>query len=191
MPCSIERVNTSQSSEAVLLKQLTSVFNRGFFSQMKLNVLVLDSGYGTSKYLGKLGELKQELQDDLVNIVALRRGRKTWESYQGEYSGSGSPQIYGSQYYLKDETVGNKIGLGTLQSAQTIYEDYTNSKGKTYKIELSLWKSMKLRTSDGVDMKKVAFSIVRVRQIDPQTGEIKGKPLWLSVHGKRKEEIEL
>ena len=87
-----------------------------------------------------------------------------WASYEGEYKGSGSPQIYGSQYYLKDETVGNKIGLGTSegrQAAQTIDEEYTNSKGKTYKIELSLWKSMKLRTSDGVAMKKVAFSIVR------------------------------
>lgn len=191
MPCSIERVSTSQSSEAVLLEQHTSVFSRGFFSQQKLNVLVLDSGYGTPKYLGKISELKQELQDDLVSIVALRRGRKVWAGYQGEYSGSGSPQIYGTQYYLKDETVGNQVGLGTSQAAQTICKEYTNSKEKRYKIELSLWKSMKLRTLDGVDMKKVEFSIVRVRQIDSQTGEIKGKPLWLSVHGKRKEEIDL
>ena len=78
MPCSIERVSACQSSEAVLLEQLTSVFSRGFFSQTKMNVLVLDSGYGTPKYLDKLGELKEELQDNLVNIVALRRGRKVW-----------------------------------------------------------------------------------------------------------------
>lgn len=191
MPCSIERVKTTQSSEAVLLEQLTSIFSRGFFSQTKLNVLVLDSGYGTPKYLGNLSGLKQEIQDDLVNIVALRRGRKVWESYKGEYSGNGSPQIYGTKYYLNDETVGEKIGLGATQAVQTIYQDYTNSKDKTYKVELSLWKSMKLRTSDGVNMKEVEFSVVRVRQIAPQTGEIKGKPLWLSVHGKRKEEIDL
>jgi len=195
MPCSIERVKTSQTSEGVLLNQLISIFNRGYFSETKLNVLVLDSGYGTPKYLGKVGELNEEIHNNLVSIVALRRGRRVWASYQGEYKGCGSPQVYGTQYYLKDETTfcetRDKIGLGTTQAVQTVCKDYTNSKNKTYKIELSLWTSMKLRTSDGVDMKKVEFSLVRVRQIDPQTGEIKGRPLWLSVHGKRKEEIAL
>ncbi len=190
MPCSIARVSTNQKSEEVLLNQLTSIFTRGFFSNERLNVLALDSGYGTAKYLGKVEE-KEEVAEDLVSIVALRRGRKVWESYEGEYKGSGSPQIYGTQYYLKDTTDGEKLGLGTKATDQIIYKSYTNSKQKTYHIELSLWQQIKLRTSDGIDMKKVAFSVVRVRQIDSETGEIKGRPLWLAVHGNRKEEVDL
>lgn len=194
MPCSIERVKTSEKSEDVLIGQVISLLHQGIFSKDQLNILTLDSGYGTPKYLGKLDNLSKENKDlgnHLVSIVALRRGRKVWESYKGDYAGLGSPQIYGSQYYLKDETEGEKIGLGQKRPNQVVMKSYTNSKGKPYLIEVSSWKQMKLRTSDGVDMKQVEFTVVRVRQIAPQTGEIKGRPLWLAVHGKQKEEIDL
>jgi len=190
VPCSIDRVSTDEKSEEVLLSQLVSVFARGFFSKERLNILALDSGYGTAKYLGKVRE-QQEVAENLVSIVALRRGRKVWESYEGEYKGKGSPQIYGTQYYLRDATDGAKLGLGTKVANQTICKTYRNSKQKIVHIELSLWQKMKLRTSDGIDMKKIAFSVVRVRQIDSETGEIKGRPLWLAVYGNRKEEVDL
>lgn len=191
LPCNIKRVGLEDKSEAVLLQQLSELAMQSVFSKTKLNVIALDSGYGTAEYLGKIGEQCKAVKDDLVSIVALRRGRKIWASYQGEYNGHGSPQIYGAQYYLSDSSKGDKIGLGTIPAVKTIIKNYTNSKNKVCHIELSLWSDMKLRTKDGVDMKAVSFSVVRVRQIDVETGEVKGKPLWLAIHGKRKQEIDL
>ena len=189
MPCSIHRIGTKEQSEQVLLNQLNELSLRGFLSNQYLNVLTLDSGYGNANYLGRINEQENRMSDNIVSIVALRRNRKVWSSYKGEYIGQGSPQVYGQKYYLSEEDKIDKIGLGTQLADKTVMTAYTTHKGKEYDIELSLWNNMKLRSAHGVNMKTVCFSVVRVRMIAPQTGEVKGRPLWLAVHGKRSHEI--
>lgn len=195
VPFELQRVGSDEDEVEVGAQQIRSVCEREEFAE-SLNINAADSKYGTAKYIAKVYNIK-----NLVNVLRLRHGRKVFEAIREEATG-GAPQVYGTQYYLTEES-----GWKQWQKKEKSYRTYQVSiyekeadeyveierrtkKGRELKIELRRWKAMRMRSSGGNSTKEVGFDIVGIRVLDKQTlKRVFKQDVFVAVVGERRKQV--
>jgi hypothetical protein len=124
--------------------------------------------------------------DNLVNIIRIASNRKVYNSYKGEVStGKGHPKWYGNVFKL------NNPDTHTTADETTQFDD-TFKNGRKVKVSIRKWKNMLLRGKKDKDLHNKQFHLVSIQVTDNQTGNpIFKETLWLTVFGKRRNEISL
>ncbi len=157
LPFDLKRVGSNEDEIEVAAEQIRRICESAEFAT-SLNINAADSSYGVAKYIASVNGI-----NNLVNIVRLRHGNKVYESESQKTSGA--PQIYGSQYYLTEES-----GWKEYKKGEKVYRKYQTSiyekeadefaeiekvtrRGKRLRIELRRWKGMKMRTKRGNSMR--------------------------------------
>lgn len=153
LPFDVRRVKSNEDEVEVAAEQIRSICQSQEFDR-SLNINAADSSYGVAKYIAQVNEIS-----NLVNVIRLRHGNKVFE---GEFQETGgAPQIYGTQYYLIEESGWKeyrKKEKTYLKYLTSIYEkeadecaeiEKRTKKGKRLKIELRRWRAMKMRTRNG------------------------------------------
>lgn len=69
-----------------------------------LNINAADISYGVARYISKVSEISS-----LVNVLRVRHENKVWTSEYRETGGT--PQIYGTEYRLIEESVEKKYRI--------------------------------------------------------------------------------
>jgi len=196
LPFDLRRIGSDEDEIEVAVEQIKAICESAEFWE-SLNINAADSSYGVAKYISQVNRIS-----NLVNILRLRHGNKVFESdYQAT---GGAPQIYGSQYYLIEESgwkeykKGEKISRKYLTS---IYEkeaddfaeiEKETKRGKPLRIELRRWKQMKMRTKSGKSMKEVEVEIVGIRVLQRETGErVFKQDVFVAVVGERRSELKI
>ncbi len=161
LPFDVRRVKSNEDEVEVAAGQIRVICQSEKFAK-SLNINAADSSYGVAKYISKVNDVS-----NLVNVLRLRHGNKVWTSEYRETGGT--PQIYGKQYYLIEES-----GEKEYRKKEKTYRKYVSSiyekeadeyeeiervtkKGKKLKIEPRRWSGMKMRTKNGYSMKEVEF----------------------------------
>lgn len=196
LPFEVRRVKSNEDEVEVGAEQIRRVCQRPEFEQ-SLNINAADSSYGVAKYITKVNEI-----ENLVNVIRLRHGNKVCESEFQETGGA--PQIYGTQYYLIEES-----GWKEYRKKEKTYRKYLTSiyekeadecaeiekvtkKGKRLKIELRRWRAMKMRTKKGNSMKEVEFEIVGIRVLEKETGRrVFNQDVFVAVVGAEREVLKI
>ena len=196
LPFDLKRVGSNEDEIEVAAEQMRRICESAEFAT-SLNINAADSSYGVAKYISQVNGI-----NNLVNIVRLRHGNKVYESESQETGGA--PQIYGTQYYLIEES-----GWKEYRKKEKVYRKYLTSiyekeadecaeiekvtkKGRRLKIELRRWRGMKMRTKRGNSMKEVEFEIVVIRVLDKETGKrVFNQDVFAAVVGEKREELEI
>lgn len=196
LPFDLKRVRSNEDETEVAAEQIQTICEREEFRE-SLNINAADSSYGVAKYISKVNEV-----GNLVNVIRLRHGNKTFESEYQETGGA--PQLYGAEYHLIEES-----GWREYRKKEKVYRKYLTSvyekqaneiaeiekrtkKGKPLKIELRRWRAMKMRTKKGNSMKEVEFDLVGIRVLNKETGErVFKQDVFVAVVGKEREQLRL
>jgi len=198
LPFDLKRVRSNEDEIEVAAEQIKAICESEEFTE-SLNINAADSSYGVAKYIAKVNEVK-----NLVNVIRLRHGNKTFESEYQETGGA--PQLYGAEYHLIEES-----GWHEYRKKEETYTKYLTSiyekeadevaeiekrtkKGKRLKIELRRWRAMKMRTSAfrGNSMKEVEFDVVGIRVLNKETGErVFKQDVFVAVVGEERAELSL
>lgn len=191
LPLSTRRIKTKEVCGTVTAEQvneLLGIENTPLHKSMVVNAL--DSKYATPEYIVDTYD-----NDNLVNIIRFANNRSTWEQLTEEQQdvrrasnddSRGADAIYGEKYNLReveqwDEAPDESLSFGTKFS-----------NGRSVLVELEAWNNRLIRTKRGKNMKDKPMRLVRVRLLDPETGEvIYKKPMWLSVWGKKRMKLSL
>ena len=195
LPFDVRRVKSNEDEVEVAAEQIRSICQSQEFDR-SLNINAADSSYGVAKYIAQVNEIS-----NLVNVIRLRHGNKVFE---GEFQETGgAPQIYGTQYYLIEES-----GWKEYRKKEKTYRKYLTSiyekeadgcaeiekrtkKGKRLKIELRRWRAMKMRTRNGNSMKEVEFEIVGIRVLEKETGRrVFRQDVFVAVVGEKRGELK-
>ena len=153
IPFEVRRVGSNEDEVEVAAEQIKQICERAEFVE-SLQINAGDSAYGVAKYISKVCSIS-----NLVNILRLRHGNKVYESDWQETGGA--PQIYGTQYYLIEESGWKEYQTKEKTSRKyltSIYEkeadeyaeiEKQTKRGKRLKIEIRRWSQMKMRTKRG------------------------------------------
>lgn len=196
LPFDLKRVGSHEDEIEVAAGQIKAICeSEEFVSSLQINAC--DSSYGVAKYISRVNKI-----GNLVNVIRLRHGNKVFESSFEETGGA--PQIYGSQYYLIEESGWKEYKKGEKVSRKyltSIYEKEADEaaeieketrRGKPLRIELRRWRGMKMRTKAGNSMKEVEFEIVGIRVLNKKTGaRIFKQDVFVAVVGERRKELKI
>ena len=196
LPFDLKRIGSHEDEIEIAVEQIKAICESAEFSE-SLNINAADSSYGVAKYISRVNRIS-----NLVNVLRLRHGNKVFESESQETGGA--PQIYGSQYYLIEESGWKEYKKGEQISRKyltSIYEkeadesaeiEKVTKKGKPLRLELRRWRGMKMRTKKGNSMKEVEFEIVGIRVLNRETGErIFKQDVFAAVVGERRNELSI
>lgn len=196
IPYELRRVKSFEDEIEVAAEQIKAICESEEFGS-SLNMNACDSSYGVAKYITKVNNIR-----NLVNVIRLRHGNKVYESEHQETGGA--PQIYGAEYRLIE-----KSGERIYRKKEKIYRKYLTSiydkkadesqeiervtkKGKQLKIEIRLWKQMKMRTKKGSRMKEVEFEVVGIRVLEKESGKrVFKQDVFVAVVGQERERLSL
>lgn len=196
LPFDLQRVSSNEDEIEVAAGQIKQICESKEF-ETSLQINAADSSYGVAKYISKVNGIK-----NLVNVIRLRHGNKVFESESQETGGA--PQIYGTQYYLIEESGWKEYKTKKKTSRKyltSIYEkeaeeraeiEKETRRGRRLRIELERWRGMKMRTKRGNSMKEVEFEIVGIRVLDKQTSErVFNQDVFVAVVGKEREGLTI
>lgn len=191
LPLSTRRIKTNEvrgTATAQQVNELLSIEDTPLHNNLVVNAL--DSNYATPEYI-----VDTYANDNLVNIIRFANNRSTWhelskseqEARRASNNDSrGADAIYGEKYNLReveqwDDAPDERQCFGTKLS-----------NGREVLVELEAWNKRLIRTKRKKNMKDKPMRLVRVRLLDPQTGEpIFKRPMWLSVWGKKRMKLSL
>jgi hypothetical protein len=196
LPFDLRRIGSNEDETEVAAEQIKRICeSEEFASSLQINAC--DSSYGVAKYISKVNSI-----ENLVNVIRLRHGNKVFESEYQETGGA--PQVYGSLYYLIEES-----GWKEYKKKEKVRRKYLTSiyekeadefaeieketrRGKPLRVELRRWQSMKMRTKAGNSMKEVEFEIVGIRVLHRETGErIFKQDVFVAVVGEKRSELNI
>jgi hypothetical protein len=182
IPLSGERVASGDKDISVAEKQVKKILNHSSVPwKDKLSVLVVDSLYSQRGFIGK-----QDKQDNLVIITRVRSNRIFYRQFCPEDSASkksGHPRWYGDKFDLKDET--------TWHLPDEIFQsNFTTKRGKKLNLRISGWKQMLMRGTSDYSMHSHPFTLLQI-VISDETGKSVGKPMWLMVIGKERNQLSI
>jgi hypothetical protein len=196
IPFDVRRVKSNEDEIEVAAEQIKAVCESEEFAE-SLNINACDSSYGVAKYISKVNQVS-----NLVNVIRLRHGNKVYPSERR--TTDGTPQIYGAEYRLIEES-----GWREYRRKKKVYRKYLTSiyeleadeyqeiervtkRGKRLRIQLSLWKRMKMRTKQGHSMKEVEFEIVGIRVLEKESGKrVFKQDVFAAVVGEERERMSL
>jgi hypothetical protein len=188
VPLSIRRIKTGENKNSFTATQVKEVVE--LIGGTELIVNALDSAYSTPEYLGPSSEIP-----NLVSIVRFASNRNVWEGLskasqlkkrKTNTSNKGANAVYGTSYKLSDY---KNWGISPIKEQRF---DYQLSNGRQVEVLVELWGRRKIRTKRGISMKDKSFNLIRIQLYDKKSKEpIYKKSLWLSVWGKRSNELSL
>jgi len=196
VPFDLKRVSANEDEIEVGAEQIKRICAAEEFAR-SLQINAADSSYGVAKYISKVNGIS-----NLVNVIRLRHANKVFESEYQETGGA--PQIYGSLYYLIEESGWKEYKTKKKTSHKyltSIYEkeaderaeiEKETKKGRRLRIELRRWRAMKMRTKCGNSMKEVEFEIVGIRVLDKQTSKrVFKQDVFVAVVGQEREGLTI
>lgn len=196
LPFDLHRVSSQEDEIEVAAAQIKQICESAEFVE-SLQINAADSSYAVAKYIARVNSIS-----NLVNILRLRHGIKVFES-ESQATG-GAPQIYGTQYYLIEESGWQEYRTKKKTSRKyltSMYEkeadetaeiEKVTKKGKRLKIELRRWRAMKMRTKKGYRMKEVEFEIVGIQVLNQATGaRVFKQDVFVAVVGESREELTI
>ena len=147
------------------------------------NLLVItgDSHYSNQYFLGNLTNHK--------NLVTLTRCRSNRVFYtlpkinNNQKKRKGHPYWYGDKFDLKDESTWHEVD-------EEFSTSITNKKQEIFNLEIKSWNNLIMKGDKEQKMWQNPFRLLRITLIDVH-GNLKFKPMWLIVMGKRRNEINL
>ncbi|WP_308255795.1 transposase [Geminocystis sp. GBBB08] len=182
IPFSTERVSSCSTESETAKKQINTLFNNcPEFNQDKLSVVTADSYYSNQYFLGDLTNYN--------NLVTITRSRCSRVFYtlpkidNNQPKRRGHPQWYGNKFDLKDESTWHEVDE---QFSTTI----TNHKDEIIELEIKCWHNLVMKGNKEQKMQQKPFNLLRITLKDKQ-GNLKFKPMWLIVMGKRKNDLSL
>ena len=180
LPLSILRIPTECNTNEFTAKQVLNLISNEPFSSEKLVVNALDSGYCNINYIYPTYE-----QENLVNIIRMRSNRKVYFKYQGEQLPLGTNKKYGHLFKLNDKQT------HTEPSEKENFE-FELQNGRQCRVEIRKWDNMIVSGENDRKMYDKPFNLIAVDVYDLKTGKkIFERTMWLSVWGKRKDELSL
>jgi hypothetical protein len=177
IPLNIHRIATNEKGHEVGLEQISEQLldsSTPFYQQ--LSVLVADSAYNTLPNWKKSNQ-----HDNLVFISRMKSNRNTYFK----------PLVKETR-----KKYGKKMKLNDIkphhQPNKTISFYRSMASGKTRYIEASIWHHQLLRGDKHFKGNEHPIILVRFTVLDADTHKpLFKKPLWLSIRGKRREEINI
>jgi len=154
----------------------------------ELTVNALDSSYCSPEYI-----VDTYAQSNLVNIIRLPSNRNVWKQLseqeiaqrrEANTDNRGANSVYGQLYKLKE------VEDWEMQASIQTEFGIKLSNGKNCLVSIEIWENMMVRTQRGKSMKDKPFRLVRIRLLNPQTGQpFFKKCMWLAVWGERRMEL--
>ena len=180
LPLSILRIPTECNTNEFTAKQVLNLLSDEPFLSENLVVNALDSGYCNINYIYPTDE-----QENLVNVIRMRANRKVYLIYQGAQLASGRDKEYGHLFKLNDKQT------HTDHTEKEIFEQ-TLQNGRQCRVEIRKWDNMIVCGEKDRRMSDKPFNLIAVDVYDLKTDKkIFVRTMWLSVWGKRKDELSL
>ena len=192
VPLNVRRVRSEEKKNEAGAKQVKdALFAKKLPFDGELKVLVGDSDYSARPFLGEIyGDevdgTGKKASDDLVAIVRVASNR-TFYHPPPEIEGDnpvGHPTWYGSPFRLPDEDTWG-------EPDEEEWTVWTTHRGKKYDVRLRGWQNIRMTGKDGYPMHKYPFTLVRAEVFDKAGNLVFKRPMWLTVMGKRREEVSL
>ena len=185
IPLATGRVASGEDKEltgAAQIKQLIQDESMPFYNQ--LTVEVGDTSYSKPAYL-----VENRHHTNLVTIARLRSNRVLYHSPKCNDSPAkrGHPTWYGERFALNDSDSWSEPD----RMASTTQ---TTHRGKVYDVEIKAWRQMLMRGKQkpkAIPMHQHPFTLVQIRWLDANGKSLFKKPIWLTVIGERRTELEL
>jgi DDE superfamily endonuclease len=180
IPISAQRVESDQKGNEVGMQQIISHID-DFGLKDQLTLSIGDSLYGTEKCRALASS-----QDNLVHIFRLNSKRtifcKPNENFNRQ--GKGRKKEYGSKITLNDVT-------SHVAYDEECQVPWQTKKGKSCNVVIKCWKEKLLRGSRNFKSSKYPINVIQISVLDDAGKNIFKNPLWLSVFGKRRNELKL
>jgi hypothetical protein len=181
IPISTKRVESCKKGNEVGMEQIVESISTLDLDQ-ELCVTVGDTLYGTEQCRVSAGK-----QSNLVHIFRVNSKRNL-------YSMPTPTESKLSKKGRKTE-FGNKMNLSDVKTHRACdqYEEksWVNSKGKEYTVQIKCWNDMLLRGSRKYHSSEYPMNLIQVKLLNDKKEEVYKRPLWLSVFGARRNEIDL
>jgi len=188
IPLMTSRVATSADKELLGSKQIDALLKDPElpFSE-HLCVDVADSSYSKPACLHAKRHHRH-----LVSISRVRGTRVFYQQFSSPYSEGdkrpvGHPTVYGERFALQDPDSWHQA-----DEQVTIIEK--SRRGKTYRIEIKLWRNMLMRGKrkpQHLPMQHYPFTLMQVVRYDADGQVACRRPMWLIVMGEKRHELSL
>ena len=183
IPLSLRRVGLSENKNAFTATQVKEVLE--CLGTKDLVVNCLDSNYHSPEYIAATADVS-----NLVNIIRISSSRNVWESAVSEnvkkqQETRGAKAVYGRGYKLSE------VVHWDCEPIETVFTPFTQKNGKEVIVKIQSWDNRKIRSKRGISMKKHAARLIRIEMFDNDNKPLHHHSLWLTVWGKRKEELSL
>lgn len=181
IPISAKRVESCKKGNEVGMEQIADSISTLDLGR-ELCITVGDTLYGTEQC-----RVSASKQSNLVHIFRVNSKRNL-------YSKPTRTESSMSKKGRKTE-FGDKMNLSDVKTHRACdrYEEksFVNSKGKEYTIQLKCWDNMLLRGSRKYHSSKHPMNLIQITMLNDKKEDVYKRPLWLSVFGKRRNEITL
>lgn len=183
VPLSVRRVGSLESGTVVGARQLEALLADDTLPFGKdLCVTAVDSAYSGVPFLGRVAP-----HENLVTIARLAGNRTVYRPATQPADGpvpSGHPTWYGTAFRLpSSETWGTPD--------EQVSTSWTTRRGRSFVVHLKAWHDLLMRGTREVPMHRYPFSLVRAFVVDTEGNPVFQHPLWLTVLGKRRQEVTL
>lgn len=182
VPLNMQRIPTKEKSKNIAVQQIkTLITDDSMFFKNELTVAVVDSGYGSVKFLGHIVKY-----DNLV-VIARVDGNRVFFKIPGQDKPKekrGHPKWFGDRFDLHEQDTWGQPS----EVASTIL---TTKKGRILFLQIESWCNLLMHGKDGLPMHRSPFTLIRVITTDKDGKRVFHRPMWLIVIGKRRGEITL
>ena len=177
VPIAAARVPSSISPNEFGIIQLTDLISQlGLDDQLVVGVA--DSAYGS-----QVCRQQASKYDNFVHIYRLKGNRKVYSQPKAQAS---KRQKYGEQMVLNNDKTHKAPDEEKITKR-------ISANGTEYKVTLSRWHNMLFRGTREFKAYNHPFDILKVElrpiKENGDIGDLVGKPMWLTVYGKRRSEI--
>ena len=180
LPLSCLRIPTECNTNEFTANQVKNLVETKEVFGEDLVVNALDSAYFNINYIYPIYG-----QDNPINIIRIRSNRKTYFQYTGEQSQKGAKKRYGNLFKLNDQETYTEP-----DETETFKIELKN--GRECKVEIKKWNNMIVSGENERKMYDKPVDLIAIDLYDLKTGEkIFKRTMWLSVLGKRKNELSL
>ncbi|MCD6345672.1 MAG: transposase [Anaerolineae bacterium] len=183
VPLSMRRVRLTRKATEVGIKQIKALLEDETLPwHDQLCMLVADTSYSSLTFLGPLACLP-----NLVLVTRVAANRVFYRQpvvNPDDKVPVGHPTWYGAPFKLQDPTTWGEPDV-------VAEKQWTNRRGRTYRVVLEGWTNLLRTGTRDYPMYLRPFTLIRCRVVDEQGHQVYKRSLWLTVIGKRRNELTL
>ncbi|WP_423062300.1 transposase [Candidiatus Paracoxiella cheracis] len=176
VPLDTRRVKSDEKGNVVGMQQINRCIADLALTH-KLVVSVADSKYGTEACRKLVSE-----NPNWVHLFRFNSTRNVFAPASIEDNTSGSIKRYGDAMKLNDSTTHR-------ESDEIVQQPITTRSGKTYQLEIKIWRDQLLRGSKQFKGYEHPVTVVQLVAVDANGKSLYKNPLWLGLAGERRNEI--